>query len=249
MKLNSDKTIGEIVAEDYRTAAVFKNYKIDFCCNGNKKFDDVCKNKNIDADSLMNELNTVQNRNIDRSVDFNSFPLDLLADYIEKKHHRYVEAKIPEIKEYLSKLCEAHGKEHNELFKIKEEFENSAGELAMHMKKEELILFPYIRKMAVADSRNEKISLPKFGTVQNPIQTMIYEHNVEGKRFQEISNLSNNYSIPKDGCNTFRVAYSLLKEFEEDLHIHIHLENNILFPKSIELEKKLSQQKIKYLIF
>jgi regulator of cell morphogenesis and NO signaling len=240
MQINNEKTIGEIVAEDYRTAAVFKNYKIDFCCNGNKKFDDVCKNKKIDADLLLNELNAIQKSDIDKSVDFNSFPLDLLADYIEKKHHRYVEAEVPEIKGYLTKLCEAHGKEHNELFKIKEEFESSAGELAMHMKKEELILFPYIRKMVVAERRNEKISLPQFGTVENPIQAMIYEHNVEGERFKEISKLSNNYSIPKDGCNTYRVAYSLLKEFDEDLHIHIHLENNMLFPKSIELEKKLS---------
>jgi regulator of cell morphogenesis and NO signaling len=240
MKNLKDKTIGEIVTEDYRAAAVFNNYKIDFCCNGNKNFDDVCKNNNINADTLINDLNSVKKRSTDESIDYNSWSLDLLSDYIEKKHHRYIEEKTPEIKGYLEKTYEAHGKEHPELLRIKEEFENSAGELAMHMKKEELILFPYIRKMAVANYRNEKVSLPQFGTVENPIQAMIYEHNVEGDRFKEISKLSNNYSVPEDGCNTYRVAYSLLKEFEEDLHMHIHLENNILFPKAIKLEKKLS---------
>ena len=240
MKTMKEKTIGEIVTADYRTATVFNNHRIDFCCNGNKYFNEVCKNNDIDADKLINELNSVQKINTDKSVNYNSWSLDLLVDYIEKKHHRYIEVKTPEIKNYLDKTCEAHSKQHPELLKIKEEFNISAGELAMHMKKEELILFPFIKKMAVANYRNEKINLPQFGTVENPIQAMIYEHNVEGERFKEISKLSNNYSIPEDGCNTYRVAYSLLKEFEEDLHLHIHLENNILFPKTIKLEKTLA---------
>ena len=110
----------------------------------------------------------------------------------------------------------------------------------MHMKKEELILFPFIRKMAKAKQENTKLDTPNFGTVQNPIEMMMEEHTTEGDRFRKIETLSNNYTPPEDACNTYRVTFALLNEFEQDLHMHIHLENNILFPRAIELEKQLS---------
>ncbi|MBZ0198266.1 MAG: iron-sulfur cluster repair di-iron protein [Ignavibacteriaceae bacterium] len=234
-----EKTVGEIVTEDYRTAEIFKTYKIDFCCNGGKNLNDVLTSKNIDSNKIVAELNSVKEKNNNGSVDFNSWEIDLLADYIEKKHHRYVEAKTPELKQYLAKLCQVHGENHPELFEINEQFNQSAGILAMHMKKEELIIFPYIRKMAAAKQKNEKIDLPQFGSVQNPIQAMMSEHDIEGERFKIIAEVSNNYTTPDDGCNTYRVAFALLKEFEDDLHLHIHLENNILFPKAIEYEQSL----------
>ncbi|WKZ70089.1 MAG: iron-sulfur cluster repair di-iron protein [Melioribacteraceae bacterium] len=233
------KTVGEIVTEDYRTAEIFKSHKIDFCCNGGKIFNEVLSVKNLDADKIISELNSVKQNNNNGSVDFDSWELDLLADYIEKKHHRYVEVKTPELKQYLAKLCKVHGENHPELFEINEHFNKSAGELAMHMKKEELILFPYVRKMAAAKQNNEKIDLPQFGTVENPIQAMMHEHDNEGERFRQIAEISNNYTPPADGCNTYRVTFALLKEFQDDLHLHIHLENNILFPKAIEYEKMM----------
>lgn len=143
------------------------------------------------------------------------------------------------MKQFLDKLCKVHGANHPELFEINEQFNASAGELAMHMKKEELILFPYIKKMVASKSNHQPEGKPNFGTVQNPINMMMEEHNVEGERFRKIAHLSYNYNPPADACNTYRVAFSLLKEFEEDLHLHIHLENNILFPKSVTLEKEL----------
>ncbi|MBL1213982.1 MAG: iron-sulfur cluster repair di-iron protein [Ignavibacteriae bacterium] len=234
------KTVAEIVTEDYRTAEIFKSYKIDFCCNGGRNFNDVLTAKNIDSDKIIAELDSVTKRNNNGSVDFDSWEIDLLADYIEKKHHRYVEAKTPELKQYLAKLCKVHGENHPELFEINEQFNQSAGELAMHMKKEELILFPHIRKMAAAKQKNEKVDSPQFGSVQNPIQLMMSEHDTEGERFKKIAEISNNYTVPDDGCNTYRVAFSLLKEFQDDLHLHIHLENNILFPKAIEYEQRLT---------
>ena len=238
-----NKTVGEIITEDYRAAEIFKSYKIDFCCNGGKNFNEVLATKNINSNKIIAELNSVKEQNNNSSVDFKSWEIDLLADYIEKKHHRYVEAKAPELKQYLAKLCKVHGENHPELYEINEQFNQSAGELAKHMKKEELILFPYIRKMATAKQKNGKINSPQYGSVQNPIEVMMSEHEVEGERFKKITEISNNYTTPDDGCNTYRVAFSLLQEFEEDLHMHIHLENNILFPRAIEYEQKLIMEK------
>lgn len=233
------KTIGSIVTEDYRTAEIFKKYKIDFCCNGNKIFSEVCATKKIDENLLIGELSSVTNSDQKQAIDFQSWPLDLLTDYIEKKHHRYVEQRSPELQMYLDKLCRVHGDAHPELFQITGLFNQSVGELAKHMKKEELILFPAIRKLVKLSYNSEIEKDIKLNSVSAPIQVMMSEHNTEGERFYEIARFTNNYTTPPDGCNTYRVAFSLLKEFEDDLHIHIHLENNVLFPKAMKLEKEL----------
>ncbi|PVW15836.1 iron-sulfur cluster repair di-iron protein [Marixanthomonas spongiae] len=236
----TNKTIGQIVVEDYRTAQIFKNHKIDFCCQGNRSIEEAAKKRKLDAKLLLNEIMDMQQAKTEGTTDFSSWPLDLLADYIEKKHHRYVEEKIPILKQYLNKLCKVHGDKHPELFEINEHFIASAGDLAAHMKKEELILFPSVRKMVNAKRTNSSMEKPHFGTVQNPVQKMMDEHEVEGERFRQIDELSNGYTPPADACNTYRVTYALLQEFENDLHEHIHLENNILFPKAVELEKELN---------
>lgn len=234
-----EKTIGQMVAEDYRTAQIFKNHKIDFCCKGNRTLKEVTKKKGLDLNSLMQELDIVQEQDQNDEPDFKTWPLDLLIDYIEKKHHRYVEQQIPILKQYLIKLCKVHGDRHPELLDIFEHFNASAGELAMHMKKEELVLFPWVRKMVNGTSKGSTMEQPHFGTVKNPIKMMMEEHDNEGERFRKIAHLSNDYTPPADACNTYRVTFSLLQEFEEDLHRHIHLENNILFPKAETLESKL----------
>ncbi len=238
MKPLAERHISEIVAEDYRTTAVFQKYGIDFCCNGNRLFSKVCQEKGINSDDLLRQIEDVMRDPQKGTADYDSWPIDLLADYIEKKHHRYVENQIPVIQQYLKKLCEVHGKKHPELLKINQLFSDSTGELATHMKKEEFILFPYVRKMVKAQHNNELPGKSQFDTVQNPIKAMMQEHDNEGQRFREINQLSNNYTVPEDGCQTFRVAYEALREFENDLHLHIHLENNILFPKTIEMEKQ-----------
>lgn len=234
------KHIGEIVAEDYRTAQVFKNHKIDFCCKGNRSIIEIAEKDQLDANMLLKEIETVLQQTSVDNIDFKTWPLDLLADYVEKKHHRYVETQSPILKQYLAKLCRVHGERHPELFEIAEHFDKCAGELAMHMKKEELILFPAVRKMIKAKQTGTPWEKPHFGTIQNPIQAMMREHEDEGDRFRLIDELSNNYTPPADACNTYRVTFSLLQEFEDDLHRHIHLENNILFPESEALEKELN---------
>lgn len=235
MAIHQNQTVGEIVAQDYRAASVFRSHGIDFCCRGGRTIQDVCESKNIPTAKLLQELEEALASKEQQATDYSSWPLDLLADYIEKKHHRYVAEKSPELVQYLEKLCKVHGERHPELFEIRDEFVESAGELAAHMKKEELILFPFIRRLVA--EKNPPV--PPFGTVENPINMMMHEHSVEGDRFARISKLSNNYTPPADGCTTYRVAYALLRDFEEDLHLHIHLENNILFPRAIALEKQV----------
>ena len=234
------KPIGEIVADNYRTAQIFKNHKIDFCCKGNRSIGEVAEKNKLDAALLLKEIENVQNQANDNGIDFQSWPLDLLADYVEKKHHRYVEQQTPILQQYLDKLCRVHGNHHPELFEITDHFNASAGDLAMHMKKEELILFPAVRKMVKAKQTGSQMERPHFGTIHNPIQMMMAEHETEGDRFRLIDSLSNNYTPPADACNTYRVTFSLLEEFEDDLHRHIHIENNILFPKAEAMEKELN---------
>lgn len=242
METNNNTTIGEIVANDFRTAAVFSKLGIDFCCKGQRSISEVCEKNNLNPNSLLQELNEVMNNAGGESIDYNSWPLDLLADYIEKKHHRYVENKTPIIIEFLNKLCKVHGVSHPELFEITELFKGSAQDLASHMKKEELILFPFIRKMAEAKLQNRDVATPHFGTVENPVEMMKTEHEVEGDRFRQIATLTDNYTPPTDACNTYKVTFAMLEEFEKDLHTHIHIENNIMFPRAIALEKTFGTQ-------
>jgi len=237
MEILEEQIIGELVAQNYKTASVFKKFKIDFCCNGNRTISEACERKKLDPSQLINELrNTIIN--VEQNIDFNSWELDLLADYIEKTHHRYVLTKIEEIKPYLNKVTRVHGEHNPELKEIEILFNQSAQELSQHLQKEEMILFPFIRNMVNSKMEEKPLFFPHFGTVENPIAMMKHEHQNEGERFEKIAGLSNNYTPPSHACNTYRVTFALLKEFEDNLHQHIHLENNILFPKAIHLEKE-----------
>jgi len=233
MDITSKSIVGQVVASDYRTAAVFHRNGIDFCCNGNRSIEEACGANALNASDLMAQLQAIEAKGGDKGMDFQSWPSDLLIDYIEKRHHRYVTEKIPELLAFLEKLVRVHGPKHPELLEIGQEFSAAASELSMHLQKEERILFPFIRRMAEGAS----IEQAPFGSVENPIAMMHHEHDVEGARFRRIAALSNNYTPPEDACNTYRVTYAMLQEFEADLHRHIHLENNILFPKALKMEQ------------
>lgn len=234
------KKIGEIVADDFRTAAVFKKHGLDFCCRGGRTVDDACAQKGINSAEVFADLENLPSKN-ESEIDFKSWPLDLLADYVEKTHHRYVEEKTPLILAFLDKLCKVHGKNHPELFEVKELFTESAQDLGAHLKKEELILFPFIKNLVKARIKGEEMPQAPFGTVENPINMMKHEHTAEGERLRRIAEITSEYTPPQDACQTYRVAFAMLEDFENDLHKHIHLENNILFPKAIELEKEMSK--------
>lgn len=242
MGTTEELTIGEMVARDYRAATVFESFGIDFCCKGNRTLEEAAGKKKLDPAEVREALDKVLNSPGDENMDFNSWPLDLLADYVEKKHHRYVEERIPLLIQYLNKLCKVHGDMHPELFEVNKLFNETAGELTAHMKKEELILFPFIRKMVKKAKEGAGLDAPHFGTVKNPIKMMMQEHEDEGDRFEQIAEITQGYRPPADACSTYRVTFSLLDEFEKDLHKHIHLENNILFPKSIVQEEAMQQE-------
>lgn len=236
MIITKNNIVGEVVAQDYRSASIFRANKIDFCCKGNVSIEEVCNKNQVDADQLVTDLNQIVSKSNQTTADFMTWDLDLLVDYIVKKHHRYVTTKIPELKAYLNKIAKVHGERHPELKEVEELFSASAYELLSHMDKEETILFPQIRNLVA----NTNSIPPHFGTVQNPIKMMMHEHEIEGERFRVIAELTNDYNPPADACATYKVAFSMLQEFEEDLHLHIHLENNIVFPRAVELEEKLA---------
>jgi regulator of cell morphogenesis and NO signaling len=240
MNISPDQTVGSIVANDYRTAAVLTAHGIDFCCKGGRTVDAVCRQKGIDPATLGKEINDVLMRDTMTSENFRTWSLSKLTDHIEKVHHGYVGTRVPVLLQYLDKLCRVHGDRHPELFAINEEFKACASAMAVHMKKEELILFPFIKQLERATGGGAPLGRPLFGTVEHPVQMMMEDHDSEGERFRRIDASSKGYANPPDGCATYSTAMSMLKEFEQDLHLHIHLENNILFPRAIELEKSLA---------
>ena len=241
MNVLEQPTIGEFVAKDFRTAAVFSKYGIDFCCKGNRTIEEASEKKNLDFVEIEKEVAQLLETKSEGTIDFKSWPTDLLIDYIEKTHHRFVIEKSAILLPFLDKLCKVHGQAHPELFEINELFIGCASELAQHMEKEEGILFPFIKQMENALRTGQAIEQPHFGTVENPIAMMKHEHENEGDRFVKIAELTNNYTPPSDACNTYKVTFAMLQEFEQDLHKHIHLENNILFPKAIEMQNRFTE--------
>ncbi|WP_345231712.1 iron-sulfur cluster repair di-iron protein [Olivibacter ginsenosidimutans] len=241
MDISDDSIIGQIVAKNYATAAIFNNYQIDFYCNGNKSIKTACIEHHISLSTLIQELRTVLSVPLTENnvPDYNAWRLDMLAHYIEKKHHHYILEQAPRLHRHLNKITEIHGNKHPELMVIKRLFTLVIEELFLHMKKEEVMLFPYIRKMASAKDEGGRPPQPLFGDIGFPIEVMMAEHEQEGETFEKIASLSRHYQAPEDACNTYKLTYATLKDFEEDLHLHIHLENNILFPKALSLAERL----------
>jgi regulator of cell morphogenesis and NO signaling len=238
MQITGHSIVGEIVRANYQVAQIFENSNIDFCCGGNRSINEACKRSGTDEAVLISELESVLQTEDYDSKYFESLPLDLLSNYIVERHHQYVADKSPFIQLKLRKLCEVHGANHPELFEVKKLFDEAVGNLSMHMKKEELVLFPYIGRM-VNFKDNGTGASSEFGHILQPISVMMDEHQAEGDRFMKIARITGQYQTPADGCSTYEVTLRNLEEFEKDLHRHIHLENNILFPKAIELEKEL----------
>ena len=233
------KTVGDLVAKDYRAAGVFKQYGIDFCCGGKKTVAEVCNQKGVPLAELEDKLVRLEERPSGQRLQFNEWALPFLIDYIINIHHTYVQEKLPQLLEYSRKVARVHGHAYPETVTIAGKLELLAEELFAHLRKEELILFPYVKEMWKAKEAGETVAAPPFHSAQNPIRVMEHEHESAGSTMAEIRQLSNGFTPPEGACNTYRVLYALLQEFEEDLHQHVHLENNILFPHAVELEGAL----------
>ena len=236
----NEETLGEIAAKDLRKAEVFKKYGLDFCCGGKKTVKEACAEKGIDVTKIEKELQQADKNPSARPLPYNDWNLDFLADYIVNTHHSYVRKTLPDIKAYALKVAQVHGAEHPELIPIQQLVEEVNKELSEHLVKEEKILFPFIKELVMAKDRSQSPRAVQFGSVQNPIDMMEAEHETAGKCMEDIRALSNNYALPDDACASYSLLFKMLNDFEEDLHIHVHLENNILFPKSISLEKHLN---------
>lgn len=225
--------VGEIVATNFRTSKVLTAHNIDFCCGGGITLADACQKQGQDLEEVIKELGVALAEKAEN--DWQALPLNQLIENIVETHHNYVRATIPVLTIYLNKLCRVHGQNHPELLEINALFANGAEALRVHMEKEELVLFPYVKAMVQAKNAGFPLSKPHFEHIDNPVQCMEAEHEAEGARFKKIAQLSNNYTAPADACQTFKVTYALLEEFEQDLHKHVHLENNILFPSAQQM--------------
>ena len=236
----NEETLGEIAAKDLRKAQIFRKYGLDFCCGGKKTVKEACSEKGLDVAKIEQELLQADKVVSSRPLPYNEWELDFLADYIVNTHHSYVKKNLPDILAYANKVARVHGSRHPELLPVRELVEEVYNEMMNHMVKEERILFPYIKDIVTAQKNTQPLQASHFGTVQNPINMMEMEHEVVGKNMEEIRTLTQNYVLPDDACASYSLLYRMLDEFEEDLHIHVHLENNILFPKALKAEQQLN---------
>lgn len=239
METLKERTVGQIVARDYRAAQVFRDFKLDFCCGGNKTIDEACADKGLDPKEIREALQALDT-NGEKEENYNSWSLDFLIDYIINNHHEYSRRRLPEIGFYAKKVAKVHGPGRQELVQIYEEFTKLHAEMINHLDKEEEILFPYIMKLVEAERNDSKPDAPNFHTAANPVAMMEQEHDEAGEAMAKIRRLSDDYTLPVDACATYTVLFESLEAFEKDLHKHVHLENNILFPKALEMEKRLS---------
>lgn len=239
MKITKEQIVGELVAQNYKTADVFSRRGIDFCCAGNISLEDAAQKHQINVNDLVVDLeNVVRVKDVESDL-ISRLPLDALIDHIVETHHQYIRENVQIIPAYVDKIAHVHGGRHPEMVEVKALFDKACAEISSHIVKEEQVLFPYIKALVKAKSEGVQPEKPGFGSVESPIAAMMAEHADEGERFRQISELTDNYTPPADGCTTYRIGLEKLKEFELDLHRHIHLENNILFIKAIELEKNL----------
>lgn len=233
-----DRTVAEIVTENIATAAVFKRNGIDFCCGGKVKLEDICQKNHIDAKVVVEQLNKVIDEPSKQKEDNpDNWSLTELVDHIIAKHHAYIKENMPLILEFADKVAQVHGDGAPEVIEVASLAHGLSDELLPHMMKEEMMLFPYIKQLD-ENQQGTPFQRAPFGTVNNPISMMEAEHDSAGEKLTRLHELTSAYQPPEWACNTYRALYHMLQEFENDLHIHIHLENNILFPKASALESK-----------
>jgi regulator of cell morphogenesis and NO signaling len=227
--MKKDITVGEIVAIDYRAAEIFKEAGIDFCCGGKKSIDETCSEKGIDKDEIIGKLKMLESTPNTTTHNFIEWEPGFLCDYIVNTHHKYVLKTLPDLVMYTEKIASVHGKGHPELEEVSALFSRINKELLQHLKNEEEVLFPSIKEVLVSGSKKAKAD------IVSEITRLSGEHEFAGGAMDRINAITSGYKVPSDGCNTYHVTFKLLSQFEDDLHTHVHLENNILYPKALTL--------------
>ena len=226
--------LAEIVRHDFRAGVILDEYQLDFCCGGALNLADACRQRGVEVQRVVADIESLTPSSLDAP---GNDPVALIAHIVDT-HHSYVRQSLPGILDHLSKVVAAHGSRHPELVFIESQFSQMAEDLLLHLVKEEQVLFPYIESLANTISHGGPHPPDMFGTVQNPIRMMEIDHQEADDRMVAIREASHNYAPPADACNTYRLVLDELQAFERDLHRHVDLENNVLFPKTLELEEK-----------
>ncbi len=239
MKVATEKTVRELALENPAATRVFEKLGIDYCCGGNQSLEQACRAANLPVDQVLDSLEMAEQttRAAQKIYDWQMEPLGDLVAHINSTHHKYTREEIARLGPLFVKVCSVHGQNHPELVEVRTTFAGLAQELTMHMMKEEMVLFPYIVRMEEAVIQNEPVLPPPFGSVQNPVSMMEHEHESAGSALRAMRQASSGYVAPSDACVSYQTLYKALSEFEADLHEHIHLENNILFPRAIAMEQ------------
>lgn len=243
MTLNATRTVREFAAEIPNATRIFEKLGIDYCCGGSKPLEAACLQAKIPVEEVLRSLEDAGAPGVTRAgetVDFQSAHLADLIEHILAVHHGYVKQEVPRLQQLLAKVVAVHCASHPELAAVQRTFAALSSELLSHMMKEEMVLFPYIEKLEEAASQGRRAPQAPFGSISNPVHMMELEHESAGKALEEIRMLSGAYTPPESACFSYKTLYSALKEFEADLHQHVHLENNILFPRAIELESQMA---------
>ena len=240
MNLNVVTTVRELAVTVPGATRVFEKLGIDYCCGGNRTLADACVKAKVPVEQVADSLAQAEQvqQASDEFRDWQSATMTALIQHIVEKHHTYTKEELPRIEKLMHKVAAVHGENHPELLQLKLLFLNLKEELEPHLMKEEQVLFPYLTRLEAALTQQAAVPLSCFGTVQNPIRMMSIEHDTAGDLLKELRATANNYAVPPEACMSYRALYQAFLEFEADLHQHIHLENNLLFPKALSAEKQ-----------
>ena len=239
--ITDSMTVGEIAIQIPESTRLFEQLKIDYCCGGNQPLAEACNSAGLDLDQLMEMLRfaSVKHEDTNGAKDFQNLPLPELIDHILETHHVFTKQELTRLELLAAKVIAAHGANHQELRRVGTLVEQLAADLEPHMFKEEQVLFPYILKSSQAELDKSQAPFAPFGTVRNPVRMMMFEHDNAGQLLRELRDVTSDYTVPDDACISYKTFYEALEALERDLHQHIHLENNILFPRAVSLEAQL----------
>jgi len=229
-RFEATDTIRDIIVGNPALARVFEEMRIDYCCGGKRTLQEASESRGVDPNELLSQLEQASTLEDDSVVDPASLSLTELADHIEEAHHAFLRSELVRIDEMTDKVVSAHGERDPRLRDIRDTFLALRQELTSHMMKEEEILFPFVRQLEAGET-------PQFGcgSIQNPIRQMEHEHDIAGAALARFRSLTDDYTPPAWACNTVRALFDALAYLERDMHQHIHKENNVLFPRAMEL--------------
>jgi len=242
MSVMTEKTVREIALEFPGSTRVFEKLGIDYCCGGRQPLEQACQSANVPLEQVIDslEMANLAARSALKDRNWQNEPLSELIAHIQNTHHKYTREEMARLAPLADKVCAVHGRNHSELAEIRATFAALSQELTTHMWKEEAVLFPHIVRMEESVIQKEPVLPPPFGTVQNPVAMMMHEHDVAGSALRDLRRATNGFAPPPDACISYQTLYLALADFEADLHQHIHLENNILFLRAVEMERACS---------